>query len=348
MLKSQNHEPVKPLKVGFALAPDFTLMAFTGFIEVLRQAADVGDLSRPIWCSWTVMGHSLDPIKSSCGVEITPWELFREPTDFDYVILVGGLVKSLSSVPKELISYLTRATKSGVTIIGLCTASFILAQAGLLSDRRCCLHWYHAQDFRERFERVIPVMDEIFVEDRGIITSPGGTASIDLALYLVGKHFGDERVVKVLRHLVQDWNRPMTHSQVPYLGDSQEQIDQRVRKATIFMERNLSIPLSTVQMAREVGVSPRQLERLFITSLKDSPAGYFRKLRLRRAHWLLHHSDMSVTTIALECGFNNSSHLAKRYKDFFGHSPGHSRDRGAAYAPVAKEQSDSLERRVPD
>jgi transcriptional regulator GlxA family with amidase domain len=137
----------------------------------------------------------------------------------------------------------------------------------------------------------------------------------------VGKYFGDERVVKVLRHLVQDWNRPMTHSQVPYLGDSLEITDKRVRKAADFMERNLSIPLTTAQMAREVGVSARQLERLFIASLKDSPSGYFRKLRLRRANWLIHHSDMTITAIALECGFNNSSHLGKRYKDFFGHSP---------------------------
>jgi transcriptional regulator GlxA family with amidase domain len=326
MLKNLSLDQIKPLKVGFALVPDFTLMAFTGFIEVLRQAADVGDLSRPIWCSWTVMSHNLEPIKSSCGVEIKPWELYKDPKEFDYIILVGGLVKSLVNVPKELISYLTLAMKSEVTIIGLCTASFILAQAGFLNGRRCCLHWYHAQDFRDRFEEVTPVMDEIFIEDQGVITSPGGTASIDLALYLVGKHFGDERVVKVLRHLVQDWNRPMTHSQVPYLGDSLEVIDKRVRKAATYMDRNLSIPLSTAQMAREVGISARQLERLFISSLKDTPAGYFRKLRLRRAHWLLHHSDMTVTEIALECGFNNSSHLAKRYKDFFGHSPSLSRD----------------------
>ncbi|MDR2455913.1 MAG: GlxA family transcriptional regulator, partial [Deltaproteobacteria bacterium] len=49
----------KQLKVGFALAPDFTLMAFSGFLEALRHAADIGDRSRPIWCSWTVMSHDL-------------------------------------------------------------------------------------------------------------------------------------------------------------------------------------------------------------------------------------------------------------------------------------------------
>ncbi|MDR1297030.1 MAG: GlxA family transcriptional regulator [Deltaproteobacteria bacterium] len=326
LAKPQPGQPGKQLKVGFALAPDFTLMAFSGFMEALRQAADVGDLSRPIWCSWTVMSHNLEPVKASCGLEVRPWEVFKDPSEFDYIILVGGLVKSLENVPPELVAYLAGAVGAGVTVIGLCTASFILARAGLLKGRRCCVHWYHYQDFLERFPDDNPVMDELFIEDRGIITSPGGTASIDLALYLVARHFDDERVVKVLRHLVLDWSRPMTHSQVPYLGDSREMVDSRVRKASLFMERNLSIPLSTTQMAREVGVSPRQLERLFVSSVKDSPAGYFRKLRLRRAHWLLHHSDMNVTEIALECGFNNSSHFAKRYKDFFGRSPSRSRD----------------------
>jgi transcriptional regulator GlxA family with amidase domain len=223
-----------------------------------------------------------------------------------------------------------RAAGQGVTIIGLCTASFILARAGLLEGRRCCVHWYHFQDFRQSHPGAFPVYDELFVEDGGVITSPGGTASIDLALYLVSRRFGTDRAVKVLRHLILDWNRPMDHAQVPYLGDSLELIDPRVRRASVLMERNLSLPLSTGQLAKEAGVSPRQLERLFTTHLRDSPAGYFRKLRLRRAHWMLHHTSLSITDIALECGFTDSSHFAKRYKEFFGASPSRGRESGLA------------------
>lgn len=316
----------KQLKVAFALAPDFTLMAFAGFLEALRHAADVGDLSRPIWCSWTVMSHDLEPIKASCGLEVRPWETFRDPSEFDYIVLVGGLLQSLPVVPKELRDYLSLAAKKDVPIIGLCTASFILARAGLLDGRRCCVHWYHFQDFRKFHPEAVPVYDELFVEDGGIITSPGGTASIDLALYLVSRRFGADRAVKVLRHLILDWNRPMDHSQVPYLGDSLEVIDQRVRRVSVIMEKNLSLPLSTGQLAKEAGISPRQLERLFTAQLRDSPAGYFRKLRLRRAHWMLHHTSLTITDIANECGFTDSSHFAKRYKEFFGTSPSQGRE----------------------
>jgi transcriptional regulator GlxA family with amidase domain len=305
-------------------------LAFSGFIEALRHAADVGDLSRHIWCSWTVMSHDSTPIKASCGLEVRPWETFKNPREFDYIVLVGGLVNSLSNVPPQLTEYLKQAVQAGVTLIGLCTASFLLAQSGLLNNRRCCVHWYHYQEFRDHFPDALPVIDELFIEDKGIITSPGGTASIDLALYLVARHFGNDRVVKVLRHLILDWNRPMDHAQVPYLGDSIELIDHRVRRATIYMEKNINTILSTDQVAKEVGISNRQLKRLFLTSLRDSPMGYFRKLRLRRAHWLLHHTNISITEIALECGFTDSSHLAKRYKEFFGYQPSQTRDSGHA------------------
>ncbi len=110
-MATDENTPETTLKVGFTLTPDFTLLAFTGFIETLRQAADVGDMSRPIWCSWSVMSDKPAPIKSSCGLEVTPWETFRDPREFDYIVLVGGLISSLDQVSDELINYLKRAAK---------------------------------------------------------------------------------------------------------------------------------------------------------------------------------------------------------------------------------------------
>ncbi len=313
------------LKVGFVLAPDFTLLAFTGFIEPLRQAADVGDRSRPIWCSWSVMSHDLAPIKSSCGIEVTPWETFRDPAEFDYIVLVGGLLDSLDQASPALYEYLKEAARRKAPLIGLCTATFILARAGLMDGRRCGVHWYHYQDFKNNFPAALPIIDELFVEDRGIITSPGGSATTDLALYIIEKYFGAERVVKTLRHMILDWNRPIDHPQTPYMNDYQEITDPRVRRAVFYMEQNISGAVSTESVAEEAGVSARQLERLFQVFLRESPAGYFRKLRLKHANWLLHNTQRSITDIAIECGFSDSSHFAKRYKEFFGYPPGQAR-----------------------
>jgi transcriptional regulator GlxA family with amidase domain len=125
----------------------------------------------------------------------------------------------------------------------------------------------------------------------------------------------------------------MAHAQVPYLGDSLEPMDPLVRKATVFMEKNVHSILNTDKVDREVGLSNRQLKRLFITSLRDSPMGYFRKLRLRRAHWLSRHTALPITEIALECGFTDSSHLAMRCKEFFGYQPSQTRNDGYALKP---------------
>lgn len=322
--KSKNFQ-VPKLKVGFALAPDFTLLAFTGFIEALRQAADVGDRSRPIWCSWSVMSHDLNPIKASCGVEIIPWETFKDPSDFDYIVLVGGLLGSLEKVSPHLKDFMVKTVKSKVPLIGLCTGSFIFAEAGLMKGLRCGVHWYHYQDFKSSFPEVIPVIDELFVEDGGIITSPGGMATTDLALHLVGKYFGTERVLKTLRHMILDWNRPVDHPQTPYMKDYEEITDPRVRRAVFFMEQNISSAISTEDVAEEIEISTRQLERLFQIHLRETPASYLRMLRLRHANWMLHNTRRPVTDIALDCGFSDSSHFAKRFKDFFGYSPSQAR-----------------------
>ena len=330
MADDQNSRNQGPqLKIGFTLAPEFTLLAFTGFIETLRQAADVGDRSRPIWCSWTVMSHDLELIKSSCGVDVKPWAVFQDPRQFDYIVLVGGLLTGLSRLPGPLLTYMTEAARKGVPLIGLCTASYIFAQAGLLEGRRCGIHWYHYQDFKKRFPNVVTVIDELFVEDQGITTSPGASVAIELAMHLVGKYLGPERVMKALRHMILDWNRPVAHHQTPYLNDYQDIVDPRVRRAVYYMEQNINSPITCEEAAGEAGISTRQLERLFQIFLRESPAEYFRKLRLRHADWLLHNTRKSVTNIALECGFADSSHFAKRYKEFFGFPPGQARNHGA-------------------
>ncbi|MEQ9198843.1 MAG: GlxA family transcriptional regulator, partial [Rhodospirillales bacterium] len=97
------------LSVGILLLPNFTLMAFAGFVEALRLAADDGDGSRQINCQWTIIGPDLTPVRSSCGVEVTPWELFPDPVRFDYVVVVGGLLHTGPDASPAMAAYLKRA-----------------------------------------------------------------------------------------------------------------------------------------------------------------------------------------------------------------------------------------------
>jgi transcriptional regulator GlxA family with amidase domain len=118
---------IPDLRVGFMLAPRFTLIAFASFIECLRHAADEADRSRQIHCRWRVVSSTLDPVEASCGVPVTPNTTFPDPASFDYIAVVGGLLPSCLDLPATSYEYLEAAHGKGVPLAGLCTGSFILA-----------------------------------------------------------------------------------------------------------------------------------------------------------------------------------------------------------------------------
>ncbi len=82
------------IRFGIVLLPNFTLTAFSGFVDMLRLSADDGDYSKPVRCAWSVIGETLAPVRASCGIQITPWETFDAAEPFDYVVVVGGLLHS--------------------------------------------------------------------------------------------------------------------------------------------------------------------------------------------------------------------------------------------------------------
>ncbi|GAB6145331.1 GlxA family transcriptional regulator [Desulfocicer niacini] len=319
--KKKHIQKTKRLSVGFILVPNFTLIAFSGFVAVLRHAADEGDNSRQVLCSWTLMAETLSPITSSCGVQIVPWERFKNPGEFDYVVVVGGLLPKQGMYEQAVVNYLQSAEKHGCHIVGLCTGSFYLAKAGLMKNRKCCVHWFHFQDFIDQFPLSIPVTDEIFIEDRGYITCPGGTSVNDLALFIIERHLGKERAIKCLRHLLLDWGRTHNHPQMPFTENYLLISDPRVRKAIFFMEQNLDKFLTVAEIADHVSTSARQIERLFKIHLNKSPLAYFRKIRLSYGKWIIQNTERSITEIAYECGFSDGSHFSRCFKAEFGKTP---------------------------
>ena len=162
------------LSIGFILAHRFTLCAFGNFVDVLRLAADEGDRSRPILCDWTVLSDTMNPVVSSCGVPVQPTERLSDPTKFNYIVVVGGLIDEISNLSPEYTRYLQRAAALKVPLVGVCTGAFILQRAKLMDGYRCCVSWFHHADFLEQFDGIMPVSDQIFIVDRDRLTCSGG------------------------------------------------------------------------------------------------------------------------------------------------------------------------------
>ena len=308
------------LAVGFVLMPSFTLLPFSAFIDALRLAADEGDQSRQINCQWTVMGPTLAPISSSAGVTVKPWETYRNPADFDYIIVVGGLLENTLSGSEHVIDYLQQADRAHVPIIGLCTGSFVMIRAGLMDQRRCCVSWFHHTDLTDRYAHVMPIADQLFVDDGDRITCAGGAVAADLAAYIIERHLGQSWARKSLRILVMDKPRPANAPQPQ--KNSDYQVNNRwVARALLLMEQNLSRPLNSDEIALRLSISKRQLERLFMSDTGDSLQKFYRKIRLRYGLWLLQNTDRLITDIGQDCGFSDTAHFSRVFRQAFGKKP---------------------------
>ncbi len=319
---SEHPDDVIPdLAVGFIVTPDFTLLAFAGFVDALRIAGDVGERSRQVRCRWSLVGADLRPVPSSCGVAIPPDETFGEPAKFDYLVVVGGPLTDDLVYDDAMLTYLRRAGAQGIPLVGVGTGAIVLAQAGLMDGYRCCVYGDHDIDIVRTFPHIRVVHDDVVVVDRDRLTCAGGTAVIDLAAILVDRHCGHDRALKILPHLVVDGIRSPNHQPLPLVDGSFRGFDNRVKRALVIMERHMNNPPRINQIAGRVGSSVRQLERSFRSSVGVSPQTYYRAMRLRHGRWLLTHTKRTVTQIADDCGFADASHFSRCFKRAFRQVP---------------------------
>ena len=310
-----------PLRVGIAPTPDFTLMSLSCFVEFLRLSADERDYSRQVYCAWDLLSHDNQPIRSSCGFPMVPTRRFGDPRDYDYIVVHGGILHGTTPVPEALVTFVEAAVAAGVPVIGLCTGQFVLARLGLLEGRLCAVHFSLAAALQQLHPQVIPVTDRPVVRDGGFITCPGGLASINLAMQLVTEHCGSVRSDKTLHYLMADrgFDEMQALKQNREIGLKCP--DQRVVNAVGLMHQRLYETGTVADIAKAVSVSERELTRLFNQHLRTPPALYWRQIRLKAAHWLVLNSDRSITQIAYECGFTDSSHLIHWFKRAYQMTP---------------------------
>ena len=320
-MKSTEEVPeISRLKIGFVLARSFTLSAFALFVDTLRLASDEADRSGRVFADWQVLGSTRNLITSSCGVQVAPTSDFVDPGEFNYIVVVGGLLNSEFPVDSETVSYLKRAAASKVPLIGVCTGTFILAEAGLMKYHRTCVSWLHYQAFRQRFPDHDVRADRIFNLDRTRGSCAGGSSAADMAASIVRRHISKEAERNALEVLQIERARSPSDIQprrLPFI----ECQDPRLKAALIIMENHVDSTISIAKLAASVGLSRRQLERLFREKTKHSPALVYKRVRLERAKHLLMQTRAPLIEIAIEVGFENASHFSRAFHQTFGQPP---------------------------
>jgi transcriptional regulator GlxA family with amidase domain len=230
-------------------------------------------------------------------------------------LLHGG-----EQIDDATIAYLRRAADAGTPLIGLCTGSFVLARAGLMTGRRCCVSWYHRHDFVREFPDQPFESDQIFIIDDNRITCSGGVGSADLAAALIERHVGEAPSRKAHVVLQLGSPRPASTTQ-PTPAFARQARDRRVRRAAVLMEQHLAAPLSVSELAMRVGVSPRQLDRIFKHEFATGPAAMCRAMRADYGRWLLLSTDLTMLEIASQTGFVDGGHFSRAFKRQFGLAP---------------------------
>jgi transcriptional regulator GlxA family with amidase domain len=326
----------KRLRIGFLLADRFTLSAFASFVDVLRLAADEADKSRPIRCEWSVLSHDHAAIRSSCGVRVQPDTWLRDAGAYDYLVVVGGLIGDRSAISAEAVAYLRSAAAKNVPLIALCTGVFILQEAGLLQGYRCCVSWFHHQDFVDRFETETPISDQIFVVDRDRMTCSGGHGAAHLAAFLVQRHIGQAAAIKSLNIMMIE-NALSGERPQPGQRFARHIDDPLVKRAVLRMQQNIEIPKTVDELAAELKVGRRTLERRFQADLARSPQKTYLEIRLDTAMSRLRATGDSISAIALACGFCDASHLVRTMRAERGVTPARYRNTQRGQTGLAAE-----------
>ena len=314
--KSVSTTQQKARNIGFLLVDNFTMIALASAVEPLRMA---NQLSGQELYNWSTISETGEAVAASDGIRITPDYGMQETTDFDLVFVVGG-VNITRSYTRKQISWLKTLARKHVDLGGLCTGAYLLADAGLLDGYDCSTHWECIASMQEAYPRV-RCTNHLFVIDRDRITSSGGTVPLDMMLTMIKRDFGYQLTASISEMFICDRVRSESdHQRIPLrhvLGTTQPKLVEVVS----LMEANIEEAIELDELATYVGLSRRQLERLFQKYLHCTPSKYYMRLRLFRARQLLKQTSMSIIDIAAACGFVSTPHFSKCYREHLGIPP---------------------------
>ncbi len=305
-----------PVDVAFVLLPKFTMLAFSAAIEPMRIA---NQLTGQVLFRWQTLSEGGGAVTCSNGVPVMVDGPVQGADPRGFVLVCSGVEPETQGGP-TLGDWLRGQWRRGRIVGGLCTGAYALARAGILKGRRFTLHWENIQGFRESWPDLEPARQVFCIDDR-IVTCAGGVAAADLMLKLIHDRFGAGLSQEVMNMCLLTRRRVEADEQTTSLAARLGTRNERLIEAISYMEKRIEEPFDLDACALHLGVSRRQIERLFNRYLGVAPIRYMNDLRLQRGRALLAETDMRVTDVAIACGYASTSHFSKSFRAKFGVSP---------------------------
>ncbi|MER8760475.1 GlxA family transcriptional regulator [Mesorhizobium sp. M0976] len=311
------------LDIAVLVIPGFSHLALHAYLEPFRIANSVAKV--PLFRS-RIAGIDCRPVTGVNGlsipVDVTIGALGSSDgssRQLDHFAIVAGEGVERQFTPL-LNGFLRSIARRGVAISAVGTATWLLAQTGLLAENRCTIHWSKLAAFTEVFRKP-RVRDSLFVNEGQFSTCAGELAAFDLAVDLIGGYAGAQIAQEVCRHATVEGQRSGSNRQTGPSGLAFAGVSESLVGAMRLMEDNIDFPLSMTEISGQVGLSRRQLERLFTAHAGFAPAKYYMRIRIDHARRLIEGTRLPLVDIAIASGFVSASHFSKCFRITHGVSP---------------------------
>lgn len=306
----------EPQHFIFLLMPEFTHLAFSCAIEPLRIA---NLLSGKELYRWSLMSANGETERASNDIVVQVHRGFGPLNRGERLFVLSGIHMKENLTP-EVLGVVRKARATGNLAGALCSGAYALAKAGILDGMRASIHWDYHDSFMEEFPEVTLVRN-VFVADEKYITASGGTATADLMIYLIEQEHGHDLALEVADMMLHNAVREASAEQKLSLQSRHGIRNEHLSNAVRIMSENIEEPIPPSEIAAEIGISTRQMERLFGRHMNCSPKKYYVDMRLQKARNLLLQTEKPVTEIAFLCGFASPAHFARVYRNQFGVTP---------------------------
>lgn len=308
-------------KILFIVPPEVQLLDLNGPIHVFYEAKECGANLDLHFASI----HQHPSIVSSCaGLQFTNLLAYDELelSSRDYVFVPGINFELLSNISflaacSGFFKWLREQHSNKINICSICTGAFLLAEAGILEGKTCTTHWNRMDDFAMRYPGIELLRNKLFVVDQNVYSSAGVAAGLDLALHIIELELGIKYAIDVAKQMVVYFRRGEADSQINAYLQYRNHMDDRIHNAQNYILNNLEQSFKIEDIAEEVGMSGRNLGRLFKKTTGITIGLYRENLRVERASQLLAEKN-TFATVANACGLKSISHLRlllKKHKD---------------------------------
>jgi transcriptional regulator GlxA family with amidase domain len=307
------------VRIGFLVFPGFPMACLTSMIEPLRAANEI--VGKEVF-QWTLVSEDGDRVEASAKVWFEPDVALKDLEKLDQVFLLSGpssrFVDGTSSEGK-----LRKLARHGVVLGAISGGIFPLARAGLLEGHTTSVHWCYETAFAAEFP-MIDATEDVIVIDRRRLTASGAAAAFDLTLQLIAETLGDGVATEVacwFQHPLMR-GQGVTQRKPTFAAEStSDMLPPLVAQVVDIFADHIEDPINIADAATIVGVSVRQLERMFQKTTGNTPLGYYKSLRMHKARQLLLYGKDTMIQVAIAVGYPSTAAMAKTYKDVFGPHP---------------------------